>query len=70
MVTGRQKSRSMRRVFRKTPGGKVVLHYERRKPKAAKCGSCGAVLKGVPRARPIKMQNMAKTKKRPQSPKG
>ncbi len=68
MVTGRHKSRSMRRVFRKTPGAKVVVHYRKRKPKAAKCGSCGAVLKGVARARPYKIQNMPKTKKRPTRP--
>ena len=68
MVEGRHKSRTMRRVFRKTPGGKVVLHYKKRKPAAAKCGTCGAVLKGVASERPFKMKKMAKTKKRPSRP--
>lgn len=70
MVSGRYKSRTFRRVFRKTPGGKTVVHYITRKPKAAKCADCGDVLKGVPRQRPIKMQNMPKSKKRPQRPYG
>ena len=70
MPAGRQKSRSLRRVFRRTPGGNVRLYYRKRKPKAAKCASCGAVLKGVPRERPSKMRNMAKTEKRPERPYG
>ncbi len=66
----RRKSRSLRRVFRRTPGGKTVIHYEPRKPKKAHCASCGAVLKGVLRERPYKMQNIPKTKKRPSRPYG
>jgi len=65
MPAGRYKSRTLRRVFVKTPGSRTVLHYRKRKPKNAKCGSCGAVLKGVPRERPYKMKKMAKSKKRP-----
>ncbi len=70
MPSGRHKSRSLRRVFVKTPGSRTVLHYKKRAPSKAKCSSCGAVLKGVARARPHKMQNMPKTKKRPQRPYG
>lgn len=62
------KSRSLRRVYVKTPGSRVVVHYRKRKPKIAHCSSCGAILKGVPRERPYKMQNMPKTKKRPERP--
>ncbi|MBW2979974.1 50S ribosomal protein L34e [Candidatus Woesearchaeota archaeon] len=68
MPARRYRSRSLRRVFRKTPGGKVVVHYEKKKPKLARCGSCGAVLKGVVRERPFKLKNMPKTKKRPSRP--
>jgi large subunit ribosomal protein L34e len=70
MVSGKHKSRSMRRVYRKTPGGKVVLHYRKRKPKLPRCGSCGATLKGVVKERPSKLKNMPKTKKRPTRPYG
>ncbi len=70
MVEGRFRSRTFRRVKVKTPGGKTVTHYRLRKPKIAHCSNCGAELKGVPRERPYKMQNMPKTKKRPERPYG
>lgn len=66
MVEGKHKSKTYRKVFVKTPGGNTATHYRKRKPSAAKCASCGAVLSGVPRERPYKMQNMPKTKKRPE----
>ncbi|MBI2657873.1 50S ribosomal protein L34e [Candidatus Woesearchaeota archaeon] len=64
------RSRSLRRVFRKVPGNRVSLQYKKKKPKSARCGGCGAVLKGVPRELPFRMRNMAKTKKRPERPFG
>ncbi len=70
MVSGMHKSRTFRRIHKKTPGGKVVLHHVLRKPKIAHCANCGDALKGVPRERPIKMQKMPKTAKRPERPFG
>ena len=70
MPTPRLRSRSLRKVYRKVPGGRVSIHYKKRKPKAATCGSCGAILKGVPRELPFRMRSMAKTKKRPERPYG
>ena len=70
MPAGRQKSKTLRKVFVKTPGGRTVIHYKKRKPGKAKCASCGAVLAGVARARPFHMRQMAKTKKRPTRPYG
>ena len=70
MPSGKHKSRSMRRVYVKKPGNTVNISYRKAKPSKAKCAKCGAVLKGVPRERPYKMQNMAKTKKRPSRPYG
>lgn len=70
MPAGRHKSRSMRRVYTKLPGSKVVIHYKKRKPSKAVCSECGTALSGVPRERPYKMQTMAKTKKRPSRPYG
>lgn len=62
--------RGFRRVKRKTPGGKHVIRYERRKPSEAKCGSCGKKLAGVPRDRPIGMKRLGKAQKRPERPFG
>ena len=64
------RSRSLRRVYVRTPGSRTTVHYTKRKPAKAKCGKCGAALKGVPRERPYKMQNMAKSMKRPERPYG
>ena len=70
MPEGRLKSRTFRRVNKRTPGGKRVVHYEKRKPKKAHCAHCGAVLSGIARERPYKMRTMPKTKKRPERPYG
>ena len=70
MPTGKHKSRSMRRVFKKTPGGKTKLTYLKRKPKKTLCASCKTVLKGVVRANNTEIRHMPKTKKRPQRPYG
>ena len=66
----KQKSRTFRRVYTRTPGGKTVMHYKRRKPGIAKCANCKAPLKGIPRLIPTKFRNLAKTEKRPQRPYG
>lgn len=61
------RSRTLRRVFKKTPGGKVVIHYRERRPKKAKCASCGSVL-NIPSERPYKMQKMSKSRKKVSRP--
>lgn len=68
MVEGKKRSRRFRRIFVKTPGGKTVLHYEKRKPSKPICGICGEVLRGVAVERKSKLRNMPKSKKRPSRP--
>jgi len=70
MPEGAKRSRSLRRVFKRTPGGRNVIHYSRRKPSKAKCKECGAVLAGVANERPSKMGKLSKTEKRPSRPFG
>jgi large subunit ribosomal protein L34e len=70
MPEPRYRSRTYRRVKKKLPGGKTVTHYEKRKPSVAKCSKCGALLKGIPRERPHRMQKLGISKKRPQRPYG
>lgn len=60
------RSRSKRRVYVKTPGGRVVIHYESRRPGSATCAFCGKPLSGVPRLNPSGLRKLAKTEKRPQ----
>ena len=65
-----KRSRTLRRLQVKVPGGATKAHYKERKPGNAKCGSCGGVLIGIPRERPLKMHKFPKTKKRPERPYG
>ena len=70
MVEPYKRSRTLRRIKVRVSGGRTVTHYKRRKPGKAKCSNCGALLKGVPRERSIKMHKLPKTKKRPERPYG
>ena len=70
MPSGKHKSRTLRRVYRKTPGGKTRILYRNRKPKKVSCANCGAGLIGVTQMRTVKARNGPKTKKRPQRPYG
>jgi large subunit ribosomal protein L34e len=69
MVSGKHKSRSKRRVFRRIISG-TKLFYKKRKPKNARCAECGAKLKGVPRLNANKAKKTSKTVKRPERPYG
>lgn len=66
MPRPRYRSRSLRRVYVRTPGGEVKIHYEKRKPSAAKCTICGKPLNGVPRLRPVELRKLPKSLRRPE----
>ena len=70
MVRRALRSTSLRKVKRTTPSGKSVVHHERRKPSASKCGSCGAFLSGVPRLRRAGVRKLSKSAHRPNRPYG
>lgn len=70
MVAGKHKSRTLRRVKVKVPGGRTALHYRVRKPKQAKCASCKKPLSGVPRAVSSVMRNLPASSRRPERPYG
>lgn len=54
----------------RTPGGRTVIHYEKRRPGPARCAICGRTLNGVPRLRPVELRKLPKTAKRPERPFG
>ncbi len=70
MPAGKYKSRSLRRIFVRTPGSRVTVHYRARKPKKAHCAQCGVQLAGVPRGGPAAISKLPKTQKRPERPYG
>jgi large subunit ribosomal protein L34e len=65
MPTPSHRSRTFRRIHKRTPGGKTVMHYVRRKPSKHTCGKCGKVLSGMPRELPYKIRAMSKSERRP-----
>jgi len=63
------RSRSKRRVFKKTPSG-TKLEYKSRKPQQAHCASCKKKLAGVPRGNRTTIAKVPKTQRRPERPFG
>ena len=70
MPTPAQRSRSFRKSRVTTPGGKVRIHYAKKRPAAAKCAACKKPLHGVPRGLPSEIRKLSKTEKRPERPYG
>jgi large subunit ribosomal protein L34e len=70
MPEGRKKSRTLRRIKVKTPGGKTITHYRQRKPGKAKCAKCRKPLAGVAIARATQMNKIPKNQRRPERPFG
>tara|TARA_Y100000310_G_scaffold342247_1_gene444594 strand:- start:13884 stop:14150 length:267 start_codon:yes stop_codon:yes gene_type:complete len=65
-----KRSRSLRRLQIKVPGGQTKSHYRERKHKLGRCHVTGQTLKGVLRERPDDMKRFSKSKKRPSRPYG
>mmetsp|Transcript_13051 Transcript_13051/g.28377 ORF Transcript_13051/g.28377 Transcript_13051/m.28377 type:complete len:128 (-) Transcript_13051:134-517(-) len=55
------KSNKIRKV--KTPGGKLVVQYEKKKGKVPVCGDTGEKLNGVVCSRPTSRMNLSRPKK-------
>ncbi|MFZ8788141.1 MAG: 50S ribosomal protein L34e [Acidilobaceae archaeon] len=70
MVRPALRSRSWRRVYRRTPGGETIVHFERRRPGKPTCWRCGRPLGGVPRGFPYEIRGFARSKRRPNRPYG
>lgn len=66
MPRGMFKSRTLRNVPTKTPGGRIVKKFVQRKPKKAHCAMCKGDLHGIPRATPTQMAKLSKSEKRPE----
>ena len=70
MVSGKHKSRTLRRVYVRIPSGNSKLHYRKRNMSKVKCGNCRKELHGIPRGKKSKFKNLSKTQKRPERPYG
>jgi large subunit ribosomal protein L34e len=65
-----KRSRSLRRLNVRMPGGKTKKVYKARLPGVAQCADCGAELKGIPRMHTAKAKNAPKSTKRVERPYG
>jgi len=61
------RARTIKRVKIKTPGGKTVMHFKKKKHGYSVCSRCGAKL-NRPKLNPTQMKKLPKTKKRPERP--
>lgn len=65
-----QRSRSFIKRKVSTPGGKSSIHYVKKKPSKARCGSCKKPLHGVPTDFKANVKKLSKTQRRPERPYG
>jgi large subunit ribosomal protein L34e len=63
MVSGVLKSRRLRRVQVRLPGGKTTTHYRLRNRSHSKCAVTGKPLQGIPRKTNRKFKNLNKSQK-------
>lgn len=60
----------IKKIKKRTPGGKLKIVKRRKKPTVARCAVCGAPLQGMPRLEPSKLRKVPKTRRRPNRPYG
>lgn len=60
------KLRKQKRVFRKSPGGKRVILYRKKKTAKRRCDLCGTLLHGIPHGTLSGIRKIPKTRKRPE----
>ena len=70
MVELRFRSTSYKKIRKRTPGGRLVIHFRRKKVGYAKCAICKKPLSGVPRLRPSEIRKLPKSQRRPTRPYG
>jgi len=63
MVSGFLKSRRLKRVQVKLPGGRNTTHYVQRNRSIAKCAVTGKPLRGIPRKTNRQFKNLNKSQK-------
>lgn len=70
MVQRRLRSRSKKKIKRRTPEGRVAVHYRKRRPGLPKCSRCGRQLPGLKAHRPGTLKGVSRSKKRVNRPYG
>jgi len=61
---------ALRKIQRKTPGGRTVTHLRKKITNKHTCAICNAVLSGTPRGSRVDIRKLNKTQRRPSRPFG
>ena len=59
------RTRSLRKIRKKLPGGASVIHYVKKRPGKAACANCGKELHGVASGLTSRVRSLSASKKRP-----
>jgi len=70
MPAPRYRTGTFKKVQKRVPGGRRVVHYKKKKPSKHVCAKCGKVLDAVPRGRPYEIRKISKNKRTPNRPYG
>ncbi|RLG53031.1 MAG: 50S ribosomal protein L34e [Thermoproteota archaeon] len=70
MPAPRYRSRSLKRRFIRTPGGRTVVHYKKKRHSYAKCAVCKGRLNAVPTGPRVEIRKLPKSMRRPNRPYG
>ncbi|MDO5850980.1 MAG: 50S ribosomal protein L34e [Methanobacteriaceae archaeon] len=70
MPQPRYRTKSLKAVSKKVPGGRNVTHYKKKKPSKHVCANCGRTLDAVPRGRPYEIRKLSKNSRKPNRPYG
>ena len=57
------RSNSVKKMKKRLPSGKSVVHLKKEKPGRPTCSGCSGELHGLPRLKPIRMANITKSKR-------
>lgn len=68
MVKPMLRSRSKKKVMKRTPKGKTVLRFKEKKPSKKQCARCKANLAGTPSNIASEIRKLSKTEKAPTRP--
>jgi len=58
------RTRSRKRKYVRTPGGRSVVHFEDEKRDFHHCARCGAIIHGIPREKDYKLSHSERTVER------
>ena len=65
-----KRSRSVKRVAKRTPGGRLVIHFKKKRAGYAKCAICKRELHGVARGRSSEIRKLPRNRRRVSRPYG